>query len=50
MATLSSELLTVLACPLCKGNVLYNKKKNQLSCKQCDKTYHVKNGIPVMLP
>ncbi len=50
MVNLSPELLTVLACPVCKGNVVYNEKKEQLTCKACKKIYTVKNGIPVMFP
>ena len=50
METLSPTLLSVLACPQCKGKVDYNLKKQNLHCKKCKKTYPIQNGIPIMLP
>ena len=47
---LSSELLDILACPVCKGSLLYKKDKNQLICKRCKEKYEVKDGIPILLP
>ena len=52
MATkeLNKELLEVLACPVCKGDLSYNKAKQELNCRKCRKTYKIKEGIPVLLP
>ncbi|MEK6973496.1 MAG: Trm112 family protein [archaeon] len=46
---LSKELLDVLACPQCKGNLDYNKKEQKLICKKCELAYGIEEGIPVML-
>ncbi len=44
---IDKELLDILACPACKGNV--ELKEDLIVCKKCGKRYPVKNGIPVML-
>ncbi|MFH0832836.1 MAG: Trm112 family protein [Candidatus Aenigmatarchaeota archaeon] len=47
---LKKELLDILACPKCKGDVDYDKKKNILLCKKCRLRYKVLDGdIPDML-
>jgi uncharacterized protein YbaR (Trm112 family) len=47
--TLSKELLEVLACPKCKGDVRLNEKKDGLICARCKLLYPIRDGIPVML-
>lgn len=44
---IDKELLNILACPACKGEV--ELKDNKIVCKKCGKKYPVKDGIPVML-
>ena len=46
---LSKELLDILCCPKCKGDLNYDVEKNTLTCKKCGKVYQVKNDIPIML-
>jgi uncharacterized protein YbaR (Trm112 family) len=46
---LSKELLEVLACPKCKGDVRLNEKKDGLICDRCKLLYPIRDGIPVML-
>jgi uncharacterized protein YbaR (Trm112 family) len=46
---LSRELLEVLACPKCKGEVRLNEKKDALICDRCKLFYPIRDGIPVML-
>lgn len=46
---LSKELLDLLCCPKCKGNLLYDKDSNTLTCKACNKIFPVKGDIPIML-
>ena len=41
------DLLAILVCPDCKGDVELNNDK--IVCKKCGKKYPVKDGIPVML-
>lgn len=43
----NKELLEILACPDCKGEV--QEKENKIVCLKCGKKYPVRDGIPVML-
>lgn len=42
------DLVNLLACPNCKGNLL--RDKSCLTCSGCGKKYSIKNGIPILLP
>ncbi len=46
---ISKELLDILACPKCKGDVFLNEKEDGLVCKRCRLLYPIKEEIPVML-
>ena len=47
---ISDELLEILACPACKGNIEYNQENQKLICiGQCKRRYPIRDGIPVML-
>jgi uncharacterized protein YbaR (Trm112 family) len=46
---LSKELLEILACPQCKGDLNYDQEANVLICPQCRLKYAIKDDIPVML-
>ncbi len=46
---LKKELLDILCCPKCKGDLKYEPEKNTLTCEQCRKVYQIKNDIPIML-
>ena len=46
---LSKELLDILCCPKCHGELRYEPKKNILTCKKCGKVYTIQNDIPLML-
>lgn len=46
---LSQELLDILACPKCKGDLEYDRKKNKLICHTCRLKYDIKDDIPIML-
>ncbi len=46
---LSKKLLDVLVCPKCKGNLKYEQAKSRLTCKKCNLSYRVEEGIPIML-
>lgn len=45
----SKELLDILACPKCKGDLIYKEADNGLVCEKCRLMYPVKDDIPVML-
>jgi len=44
---IDKELLDILACPGCKGDV--ELKGSKIVCKKCGKKYPIKDGVPVML-
>jgi uncharacterized protein YbaR (Trm112 family) len=46
---LPKELLDILCCPKCHGDLLYEPEKNTLTCKNCGKVYPIKNDIPIMI-
>jgi len=46
---ISNELLEILACPKCKGDIFLNKAEDGLICKACRLVYQIKDDIPVML-
>jgi len=46
---MDKKLLDILACPVCKGPLIYLKKNNELVCKADKLAYPVRDDIPVML-
>ena len=46
---LAKELLDILACPKCKGDVYMNKEGDGLICDTCKLMYEIKDDIPIML-
>lgn len=44
------ELFDILACPLCKADLLYTKDKKGLVCVKCSRKYPIREGIPALLP
>lgn len=46
---ISKELLEILACPKCKGDIFLNESGNGLICKKCKLLYEIKDDIPIML-
>jgi uncharacterized protein YbaR (Trm112 family) len=47
--TISKELLDILACPKCKGEVYLNETKDGLICDNCNLMYEIRDDIPIML-
>lgn len=45
----SKELLDILACPKCKGDLILTDKADGLICKPCHLKYEIKDDIPIML-
>ena len=45
----SEELLNILACPQCKGEIYLNGEKNGLICDKCRLEYEIRDDIPIML-
>lgn len=51
---ITKELLEILACPKCKGDIKLTEKstihgEDGLICEKCRLLYPIKDGIPVML-
>jgi len=46
---ISKELLAILACPKCKGDIQLNEKGDGLICDHCRLLYPIRDDIPVML-
>lgn len=46
---ISQELLEILACPKCKGDIYLNRTGDGLICKSCQLLYQIKDDIPIML-
>ena len=46
---ISKDLLDILACPKCKGDIHLNPTEDGLVCEACRLMYPIKDDIPVML-
>jgi len=46
---ISQELLEILVCPKCKGEIQLNAEKDGLVCDTCALLYEIKDDIPIML-
>lgn len=46
---LRKELLDILVCPKCKGEIYLNSGENGLVCEKCRLLYEVRDDIPIML-
>ena len=45
----SQQLLDILVCPKCKGNIHLNETQSGLICDQCRLIYEIRDDIPIML-
>lgn len=46
---MDKKLLDILACPVCKGPLKYDKENQELICKADRLAYPIRDDIPVML-
>jgi hypothetical protein len=46
---LNRELLDILACPKCKGDLELAPNEEGLICRSCELVYPVREEIPIML-
>ncbi len=46
---ISKELLDILVCPKCKGDIHLNAAGDGLICDNCRLLYEIKDDIPIML-
>jgi uncharacterized protein YbaR (Trm112 family) len=49
-AEIDPKLLEILVCPLTKGLLVYDKKRQELISEKAKLAYPIRDGIPVMLP
>lgn len=47
--SLSPQLLAILVCPKCKGDLEYRETDHVLICHACRLRYDVREDIPIML-
>ena len=47
--SLAPELLDILVCPKCKGDLEYREEQQELVCHACRLAYRIEDDIPVML-
>jgi len=43
------ELIKILACPKCKGELEFKEDENVLICHACRLRYEIRDDIPIML-
>lgn len=46
---IKKELLDILCCPKCKGDLTLTEAKDGLVCDSCKLLYPIRDDIPVML-
>jgi uncharacterized protein YbaR (Trm112 family) len=46
---ITDKLLSIIACPICKGELEYDRENNRLICKRCKKAYPIEDDIPILL-
>ncbi len=47
--TISQQLLDILVCPKCKGDIHLTENKDRLVCEACRLVYEIRDDIPIML-
>ena len=46
---MDKKLLSILACPLCKGDLKYDRERQELTCRPDGLAFPIRDGVPVML-
>ncbi len=46
---MDEELLDILACPKCKGELTLTPDESELRCAKCRLAYRIDDGIPILL-
>jgi hypothetical protein len=46
---ISKDLLDILACPKCKGDIYLTDSGDGLICDNCKLLYEIRDDIPIML-
>ncbi len=48
--SMDKKLLAILVCPICKGELHFDREAGELLCLADGLAYPVLDGVPVMLP
>jgi uncharacterized protein YbaR (Trm112 family) len=46
---IDKQLLEILACPKCKGDLVMEEDQSALICTACKVKYRIEDDIPIML-
>ncbi len=46
---INKELLDILVCPKCKGEIHLNEENDGLVCEKCRLLYEIRDDIPIMI-
>lgn len=46
---MDKKLLNILACPLCKGKLIFDPRRQELVCRIDKLAYPIREDIPIML-
>lgn len=46
---MNKKILDLLVCPVCKGELEFRSKENELICHQDNLAYPIRKGIPILL-
>lgn len=49
-AAVDPKLLELLACPLTKGRLSYDRERRELVSASAKLAYPIRDGVPIMLP
>ena len=49
IVSIDKELLDILVCPKCKGDLSLSKKQDGLICQECYVKYPIQDDIPILL-
>jgi uncharacterized protein YbaR (Trm112 family) len=47
--SLDPELLEILVCPRCRGDLEYSEAEQELRCPNCRLVYRIEDDIPILL-
>ena len=50
MIVFDESLISILACPMCKGSLNVDREKTGLTCRECKAKYPIREGIPMLMP
>lgn len=46
---INKNLIEILACPLCQGEIIYDEKAQELICKKDHLTFPIIDDIPILI-